>query len=79
MLLLPCSGVCMGLASHCCVCRVDEQIAKLEGQLVTFREQIKKARPGPAQDAIKRRALGVSGLEGGGRVCITATAGQQHT
>jgi hypothetical protein len=38
---------------------MDEQIAKLEAQLIPLREQIKKARPGPAQDAIKRRALGV--------------------
>jgi charged multivesicular body protein 5 len=38
---------------------IDEKIRKLEEQLVKHRETIKKARPGPAQDAAKRRALGV--------------------
>ncbi len=43
-------------------CRIDEKIRKLEEQLVKHRDTIKKARPGPAQDAAKRRALGVSYL-----------------
>lgn len=41
--------------------RIDEQIKKLDQQLMGFREQIKKTRPGPAQEALKRRALTVSG------------------
>lgn len=40
--------------------RIDEQINKLDAQLVKFREQIKKTRPGPSQEALKRRALTVS-------------------
>lgn len=40
-------------------CRIDDQIRKLDEQLVKYKDQIKKARPGPAQDAIKRRALQV--------------------
>lgn len=40
--------------------RIDEQIKKLDAQLMGFREQIKKTRPGPAQEALKRRALTVS-------------------
>lgn len=39
--------------------RLDEKIKKLDAQLVQHREAIRKARPGPAQDAAKRRALGV--------------------
>ncbi|KAF8068222.1 VPS60-2 [Scenedesmus sp. PABB004] len=39
--------------------RLDEQINKLDAQLVKFREQIKKTRPGPGQEALKRRALTV--------------------
>eukprot|EP00775_Hariotina_reticulata_P007837 gene7837-8034_t len=39
--------------------RIDEQINKLDQQLMKFREQISKTRPGPAQDALKRRALTV--------------------
>jgi charged multivesicular body protein 5 len=38
---------------------LDEKIRKLEEQLVKHRETIKRARPGPAQEAAKRRALGV--------------------
>lgn len=37
--------------------RSDGQIEKLDAQLVKFKEQISRTRPGPAQDAIKRRAL----------------------
>lgn len=39
--------------------RLEEQIKKLDAQLMQFREQLKKTRPGPAQDAIKRRAMTV--------------------
>ena len=46
--------------SYLAMCRIDEKIRKLEEQLVKHRETIKRARPGPAQDAAKRRALGVS-------------------
>eukprot|EP00884_Botryococcus_braunii_P019896 jgi/Botrbrau1/6590/Bobra.0189s0017.1 len=38
---------------------LDEKIRKLDAQLIQHREAIRKARPGPAQDAAKRRALGV--------------------
>ena len=41
------------------VCRLDEKIRKLDEQLVKHRDTIKKTRAGPAQDAAKRRALGV--------------------
>lgn len=41
---------------------MEEQINKLDQQLMKFREQIKKTRPGPAQEALKRRALTVSAL-----------------
>ncbi len=37
--------------------RLDEKIRKLDEQLAKHRDNIKKARPGPAQEAAKRRAL----------------------
>lgn len=40
-------------------CRLDEKIRKLDEQLVKHRDTIKKTRAGPAQEAAKRRALGV--------------------
>lgn len=39
--------------------KVDDKIKALDEQLAKFKDQIKKTRPGPAQDAIKRRALQV--------------------
>ena len=39
--------------------RIDEQLKKLDAQLMQFKEQIKRTRPGPAQEALKRRALTV--------------------
>jgi charged multivesicular body protein 5 len=39
--------------------RVDVKIKKLDDQLIKYKEQIKKTRPGAAQDAIKRRAIQV--------------------
>lgn len=39
---------------------LDDKIRKLEEQLMKHRDAIKKTRPGPAQDAAKRRALSVS-------------------
>lgn len=39
--------------------RLDEQVRKLDQQLAQYKEQLKKTRPGPAQEAIKRRALQV--------------------
>lgn len=49
-------------AAKCCPppCRIDDQIKKLDAQLAVFRDQIRKARPGPAQESLKRRALAVS-------------------
>ncbi|KAJ8440730.1 hypothetical protein Cgig2_005461 [Carnegiea gigantea] len=36
---------------------VDEKIKKLDTELARYREQIKKTRPGPAQEAVKARAM----------------------
>lgn len=38
---------------------VDEKIQKLDNELAKYREQIKKTRPGPAQEAVKARAMRV--------------------
>lgn len=38
---------------------VDEKIKKLDTELARYKEQIKKTRPGPAQEAIKARAMRV--------------------
>ncbi|KAH7688171.1 Snf7 family protein [Dioscorea alata] len=38
---------------------VDEKIKKLDNELARYKEQIKKARPGPAQEALKARAMRV--------------------
>uniref|UniRef100_A0A7N0T0K3 Charged multivesicular body protein 5 n=1 Tax=Kalanchoe fedtschenkoi TaxID=63787 RepID=A0A7N0T0K3_KALFE len=38
---------------------VEEKIKKLDAELSRFKEQIKKTRPGPAQEAVKARALRV--------------------
>ncbi|KAK9810658.1 hypothetical protein WJX73_008048 [Symbiochloris irregularis] len=38
---------------------LDEKIAKLDAQLLKHKENIKRARPGPAQESAKRRALSV--------------------
>lgn len=38
---------------------LDEKVRKLDEQLLKHREAIQKCRPGPAQDAAKRRALNV--------------------
>lgn len=38
---------------------VDEKIKKLDAELVRYKEQIKKTRPGPAQEAVKARAMRV--------------------
>lgn len=43
-------------------CSLDEKIRKLDEQLAKHKEAIKKCRPGPAQEAAKRRALAVSAL-----------------
>lgn len=62
-----------GLGTHCTgnflteiklwgACRLDDKIRKLDEQLMKHRDAIKKTRPGPAQDAAKRRALSVSPL-----------------
>jgi len=36
---------------------VDEKIKKLDAELARYKEQIKKTRPGPAQEAVKARAM----------------------
>ncbi|KAL8159672.1 hypothetical protein V2J09_001209 [Rumex salicifolius] len=36
---------------------VDEKIKKLDAELARYREQIKRTRPGPAQEAVKARAM----------------------
>lgn len=38
---------------------VDEKIKRLENELGRYREQIKRTRPGPAQEAVKARAMRV--------------------
>lgn len=38
---------------------IDDKIKKLDVELVKYREQIKRTRPGPAQEAIKARAMRV--------------------
>ncbi|XP_043721438.1 vacuolar protein sorting-associated protein 60.2 [Telopea speciosissima] len=38
---------------------VDEKIKRLDAELTRYREQIKKTRPGPAQEAVKARAMRV--------------------
>ncbi|VAH12076.1 unnamed protein product [Triticum turgidum subsp. durum] len=36
---------------------VDDKIKKLDAELARYKEQIKKTRPGPAQEAVKARAM----------------------
>lgn len=36
---------------------MDEKIKKLDAELLRYKEQIKRTRPGPAQEAIKARAM----------------------
>ncbi|KAK8970098.1 hypothetical protein KSP40_PGU015017 [Platanthera guangdongensis] len=38
---------------------VDEKMKKLDSELARYKEQIKKSRPGPAQEALKARAMRV--------------------
>ncbi|XP_075496626.1 vacuolar protein sorting-associated protein 60.1-like [Primulina tabacum] len=38
---------------------VDDKIKKLDSELARYKEQIKKTRPGPAQEAVKARAMRV--------------------
>lgn len=38
---------------------MDEKIKKLDVELNRYKEQIKKSRPGPAQEAVKARAMRV--------------------
>ncbi|KAK1354862.1 vacuolar protein sorting-associated protein 60.2 [Heracleum sosnowskyi] len=38
---------------------VDEKIKRLDAELARYKEQIKKTRPGPAQEAVKSRAMRV--------------------
>lgn len=38
---------------------VDEKIKRLDAELARYREQLKKTRPGPAQEAVKARAMRV--------------------
>ena len=38
---------------------LDERIRKAEAELVRYRDQMKKMRPGPAQEAVKQRAMRV--------------------
>ncbi|XP_061987497.1 vacuolar protein sorting-associated protein 60.2-like [Populus nigra] len=38
---------------------VDEKIKKLDAELARYKEQIKNTRPGPAQEAVKSRAMRV--------------------
>lgn len=47
------------ISPHPCTHSIDEKIRKLDAELVKHRENIKRTRPGPAQEAAKRRALTV--------------------
>lgn len=38
---------------------MDEKIKRLDVELSRYKEQIKKTRPGPAQEAVKARAMRV--------------------
>ncbi|XP_057539367.1 vacuolar protein sorting-associated protein 60.2-like isoform X2 [Amaranthus tricolor] len=38
---------------------VDEKIKRLDAELARYKEQLKKTRPGPAQEAVKARAMRV--------------------
>lgn len=38
---------------------MDEKIKKLDVELARYKEQIKKTRPGPGQEAVKARAMRV--------------------
>lgn len=38
---------------------VDDKIKKLDAELARYKEQIKRTRPGPAQEAVKARAMRV--------------------
>eukprot|EP00270_Netrium_digitus_P008483 TRINITY_DN2539_c0_g1_i6.p1 TRINITY_DN2539_c0_g1~~TRINITY_DN2539_c0_g1_i6.p1 ORF type:complete len:245 (-),score=74.41 TRINITY_DN2539_c0_g1_i6:262-996(-) len=38
---------------------IDEKIRKLDAELVKYRQQIQRTRPGPAQEALKARAMRV--------------------
>lgn len=38
---------------------IDEKIRKLDAELVRYKDQLKKTRPGPTQNAIKQRAMRV--------------------
>jgi len=38
---------------------LEARIKKLDAELVGYREQIKKMRPGPAQESVKQKALRV--------------------
>ena len=38
---------------------MDEKITKLDAELSKYKEQIKRTRPGPAQEAVKARAMRV--------------------
>lgn len=38
---------------------VEEKIKKLDVELAKYKEQLKKTRPGPAQEAVKARAMRV--------------------
>jgi hypothetical protein len=38
---------------------LDERIKKLDAELIRYRQQMQRTRPGPAQNGIKQRALKV--------------------
>ena len=41
------------------IARIDQKIAQLESELRTIREQMKRVRPGSAQNSLKQRAMRV--------------------
>ena len=54
---------------------MDEKIRKLDEQLAKHKDIIKKTRPGPAQEAAKRRALVVRRLASAASPALAAVCG----
>ena len=58
--------------------RLDEKIRKLDEQLMKHKDIIRKTRPGPGQEAAKRRALMVRGMAACSAGAIALSLAQLH-